>query len=105
MAENTRGELLGVAAWEPADASDSPKGHSALLLHGLYVEPGMHRQGIGTRLLKAAERAARTRGCDGLLIEAQPSAEGFFNAKRLGWLPPEHPNRDYAHRFWKLLGR
>ena len=102
VAENSLGDLLGVAAWEPANASDAPKDHTALLLHGLYVEPAVHHKGIGARL-DATEQAARTRGFDGLLVKAQPTAEGFFIARGLRRLLPEDPNRDYAHRFWKLL--
>ena len=105
VAEDTRGDLLGVAVWEPADASDTPKAATALLLHGLYVEPSVHHEGIGTRLLDAAEQAARTRGFDGLLVKAQRTAEGFFIARGLRPLLPEAPDRNYPHRLWKLLSR
>jgi GNAT superfamily N-acetyltransferase len=92
-----------VAAWESADSSDAPPGARALLLHGLYVRPARHRQGIGSRLLAAAEQAAEHGGYDGILVKAQPGAEGFFAARGLQRLPVLDPARDYPHRFWKPL--
>ena len=50
VAEDDRQTTIGIAAWEPADAKDAPAGHTALLLHGIYVDPSYHHQGIG-RLL------------------------------------------------------
>ncbi len=98
--------IVGIAAWEQADVGDAPAGRTALLLHGIYVAPDQHRSGIGTRLLAAGEDAARARGLDGVLVKAQPGAEGFFLALRLERLPVEDPGRDYPHRFWKpvMLG-
>ena len=58
VAEDDQQHIIGVAAWEPADARDTPAGSSALLLHGLYVDPPRQRQGIGRRLFEAAETAA-----------------------------------------------
>ena len=94
---------MGVAAWEPADPADVPPGFRALLLHGLYVRAAQHRRGIGSRLLAAAERAAEQGGFDGLLVKAQPEAEGFFAARGLHRLAVLDPARDYPHRFWKPL--
>jgi hypothetical protein len=37
--------IIGVAAWEMADAKDAPSGKRALLLHGIYVVPSMHDHG------------------------------------------------------------
>lgn len=95
--------IVGVAAWEPADPKDTPKGSRALLLHGLYVAPDRHRRGIGSRLLKAAEAIARDRGYDGVLVKAQPSAEDFFVSQGLERLAVLDAARDYPHRFWKRL--
>ena len=81
LAEAAGEGLLGVAAWESADPADAPPGRRALLLHGLYVRPDRHRRGIGSRLLAAAEQAAEQGGSDGLLVKAQPGAEGFFAAR------------------------
>ncbi len=105
LAEASGEGPLGVAAWEPADPADAPPGSRALLLHGLYVRAAQHRRGIGSRLLAAAERAAEQGGFDGLLVKAQPGAEGFFAARGLERLAVLDRARDYPHRFWKPLPR
>ena len=99
-AENTAGRIVAVAAREPAKPADSPKGSKALLLHGLYVAPELHRSGVGSRLLDTAVQAARTSGFDGLLVKANRDAQGFFLARGLRPLPVESPDRDYPYRFW-----
>ena len=93
--------IVGVSAWEQADPGDAPAGHSALLLHGIYVAPDQHRKGVGTQLFKAAEKAASSRGLDGVLVKAQPGAGDFFFALGLERVPVEDHRRDYPHRFWK----
>jgi GNAT superfamily N-acetyltransferase len=95
--------IVGVAAWDQADAGEAPAGQSALLLHGIYVAPGQHRKGIGTRLFEAAVEAASSRGFDGMLVKAQPGADVFFAALGLERLPVEDASRDYPYRFWKAL--
>lgn len=92
--------LVGVAAWEPAEARDCPQGRRGLLLHGLYVDPDRQGQGLGSRLLAAAASAAREQGYDGLLVKAQADARGFFRARGLEPLACEDPDRDYPNRFW-----
>jgi GNAT superfamily N-acetyltransferase len=93
-------DVVGVAAWEPADPADAPGGQSALLLHGLYVDPAHHGQGLGKRLLRAAIAAARSGGFGGLLVRAQAQAVGFFEARGLKRLPVVNAERDYPHRYW-----
>jgi GNAT superfamily N-acetyltransferase len=93
--------VVGVAAWEPAEEDEAPAGHTALLLHGIYVDPTCHRQGIGSRLLEAAELAICRQGRDGLLVRAQPDATGFFVSRGMGRVPVKDPARQYANRFWK----
>jgi GNAT superfamily N-acetyltransferase len=97
--------IIGVAAWEQADPGDAPAGHSALLLHAIYVAPDQHRKGVGTRLFEAAEQAAASRGFDGVLVKAQLGAEPFFLALGLEQVPVEDHCRDYPHRFWKPVKR
>lgn len=92
--------IVGVAAWEAADARDLPIGLAGLLLHGLYVDPASLRQGIGSQLLDAAVDAARVQGCDGVLVKAQADAVGFFVAYGMRLLPVHDPERDYPHRYW-----
>lgn len=97
-------DIAGVAAWEPADSADVPDSRGALLLHGLYVEPRLHGQGIGAQLLQAAETAARAGGMAGVVVKAQRDAIGFFKARGYRALEVTDAGRDYAHRLWKALG-
>jgi len=97
------GGPMGVAAWEPADARDVPGAGPATLLHGLYVTPGAHRAGIGTRLLEDGIHRARASGSRGILVRAQADAEGFFERLGFSRLPVRDESRDYAARFWLSL--
>ncbi len=101
VAEDAQQNITAVAAWEPADTRDRPAGQNALLLHGIYVHPAHHHQGIGRELFRAAERAVREHQYDGLLVKAQGDASGFFIAQGMNRLQVEDPSRHYAHRFWK----
>ncbi len=93
------GVLVGTAAWEAARF----EGVSALSLHGLYVDPEWWGRGVGSCLLEAAERAARTQGAAAITVKAQAGARGFFLAR--GFAPPEARRAsDYAHLLWKSLG-
>ena len=103
VAENSDHQVVGVAAWEPADQKDVLAGQRALLLHGIYVLPGCQRKGIGQKLLDAAEQAASDQAYDGLLVKAHESATGFFQAQNLKPLKVENENRDYANRYWKPI--
>ena len=103
VAEDPARVMIGVAAWEPAESRDAPEGLRAMLLHGLYVSPDRHREGVGRRLIEKAEKAAREQGFDGLLVKAQRSAEGFFNACGFERLPVEDALRDYPYCLWRAL--
>lgn len=105
VAEHDEHDIVGVAAWEPANPRDLPAGQTGLLLHGLYVDPGHQRQGVGRQLLAAALAAARDQGYDGVLVKAQPDAEPFFLAQGLRRIECSDPARDYPHRFWAEAGR
>lgn len=100
LAETEPGRLAGIVAWEPADTRDTPQAQPGLLLHGIYVLPDVHQQGIGRQLLAAAQQAARQGGYAGLLVKAQPDAEGFFLACGLSPLPVTDKSRHYHHRYW-----
>lgn len=100
IAESKAGEMLGIATWEPAETEDTPESQKGLLLHGIYVDPGHHHEGIGSRLLQAAIEAGSKDDYDGLLVKANKDAQGFFTAKGLQPLPVERPGRDYPYRFW-----
>ncbi len=103
VAESSAEGMVGVAAWEPASPGDAPTGTKAMLLHGIYVRPQLHRSGIGSMLLDAAAKAARQAGYDGLLVKANPDAQAFFVARGLDPLPVEDPTRDYPYRYWRPL--
>lgn len=105
VAENGGHGVIGVAAWEPANARDLPAGQTGLLLHGLYVDPDHQRHGIGRQLLAAAVDAARDQGNDGVLIKAQADAEPFFLAQGLQRIESIDPARDYPHRYWAKVSQ
>jgi N-acetylglutamate synthase-like GNAT family acetyltransferase len=105
LAENSEQQIVGVAAWEPANPGDIPQGQRTLLLHGIYVNPQRYRQGIGRQLLQAAEQAALAKGYSALLVKAQADAAGFFQAQGMQPLEVENEKRDYPHRYWKLIDK
>lgn len=99
--ENTaQAEIVGVAAWEAADALNTPQNKRALLLHGLYVDAEHHNQGIGLALFQRAQQAAIAQHYDGLLVKAQADAGDFFISQGMRPLPQEN-DRQYSNRFWK----
>lgn len=93
-------QIVAVAAWEAADLRDTPAQQTGLLLHGLYVHPAWQRQGLGKRLLQAAQQATLAGGYAGLLVKAQADAESFFAVCGLQKLPVEDSTRHYASRYW-----
>ena len=95
-------QIVGVAAWEDADALNTPQGKRALLLHGIYVDAQYHRQGIGQALFECAQQTATAQHYDGLLVKAQADAREFFIARGMHPLAQEN-NRQYSNRFWKPL--
>jgi GNAT superfamily N-acetyltransferase len=101
VAEDATHNIMGVAAWEQADPKDPPKEKSALLLHGIYVDPFHCNKGIGRQLFLAAEQAVKEARFDGLLVKAQAGATGFFLAMGMQLLPLDNPKQQYANRFWK----
>lgn len=103
VAENQRRFITGIASWEQADAGDAPAGYTALLLHGLYVDPAFHHQGIGRLLFHAAETFAREHRYDGLLVKVQVDATGFFISQGMTRLEVKEPSRQYTNRYWKGL--
>jgi ribosomal protein S18 acetylase RimI-like enzyme len=47
-------------------------------LDGLFIEPELWRQGIGTALVEEAVHAARNRGLSLMTVVANPSAKEFY---------------------------
>ena len=90
-----------VAAWEQADAKKLPAGSKALSLHGIYVDPSCHRQGIGSKLFRVVEEVVCKYGFDGLMLKAQQGASGFFLSQGMQRLHVNDPLHQYTNRFWK----
>jgi N-acetylglutamate synthase-like GNAT family acetyltransferase len=96
-------EILGVAAVEPAYASDAFDGLPTSLLHGIYVAPNLHRTGVGTRLVENIETLARSGGARILLVKARPEAVSFFSARGFDKLTTRDHRGDYPYQFFKVL--
>ncbi len=99
VAQDVRQSIIGLAAWEQADAKDTPSERTGLALHGIYVDPSRHHQGIGRQLFRHAQQAVRKYHCDGLLVKAQRDAKGFFISQGMNRLPVEDHSRQYENRF------
>ncbi|MEM6986643.1 MAG: GNAT family N-acetyltransferase [Pseudomonadota bacterium] len=95
-------DVLGVLAIGEAAEEDVPNGQRATLVHGVYVDPINHREGIGKKLVAHAMKAAKKAGMDGLVVTAQPDSIAFFEA--IGFARCEMPKDDEAefrNVFWK----
>lgn len=101
VAETQRAGIVGIIAIEAADVSESSPGLYNALLHGIYVDPACHRQGIGTRLLEHAQTMASSRGFGGMLVKAKAEARTFFEVRGFENLRIENASRDYPYRYWK----
>jgi predicted N-acetyltransferase YhbS len=97
------GTIVGVAAWEPASSTDAPRARTALLLHGIYVDPAHHRKGVGRRLFRAAEATVHQRQLDGLVVKAQKGSEPFYLSQGMHKLTAEDPKREFENRYWKAV--
>jgi GNAT superfamily N-acetyltransferase len=103
VAHSGEDDILGVAAVEPAYASDVFGGLPTSLLHGIYVAPNLHRRGVGTRLIEKIENLAHSRGARVLLVKARPEAISFFKARGFGQLTTRDRRGDYPYQFFKIL--
>jgi len=78
------GEAIGMVLYFPW--LSTWHGRLNLYIQDLYVAPGERRGGLGRRLLAAAAREGKARGCMGLLLAVEISntqAAGFY--ARLGF--------------------
>lgn len=103
VARSGVGEIVGVAAWETLARRDVPGEETGVLLHGLYVDPARHGEGVGSRLIEAVDAAVRGLGVKGVLVKAQADAQGFFEKRGFDALPVQDSERDYPHRLWRSL--
>jgi len=67
--------LLGVGGWSP-DSLD----HRVAWLRYLFVHPDASGQGVGRRLVEAAEASARSAGRGQLRVWSSLNAVGFYRA-------------------------
>jgi len=95
--------IIGIASWEQADSKDTPEHQSGLLLHGLYVHPDIQNQGVGKKLLQAAENAGRTKSAAGLLVKAQKDAIPFFLCQNFKAINIDTSENRYANLLWCSL--
>ena len=100
VVEGSDSRVVGVAALEPADSSETPGNVRALLLHGIYVDPAVHRGGYGRALLSAAIRAAHGGIYRGLLVKATRDAVGFFSGQGLERIRDPRLVNHYPYLFW-----
>lgn len=68
--------LVGFASYGPADADGEMK------LHKLYVHPAWQRRGLGGRLLRHVEHAARQRSCPALILSVNKANQQAIAAYR-----------------------
>ncbi len=92
--------VVGVVAWEQAEADQLPAGSQGLLLHGLYVSPTLAKQGLGRRLVGACIAASEAAKVDGLLVKAQTDAAGFFESLGFTRMPVDSGMHQYDLRYW-----
>ncbi len=72
-------------------------------LDGLFVEPNAWRTGIGTRLVKEAERRAISAGSTALHVIANPRAEAFYLACGFAFVGEEQTRFGIARSMKKTL--
>ncbi len=95
--------IIGVASLD-TQSQRVEGNYSALLLHGIFIDPARQRSGIGSQLLEHAEDLIREYKVDALIVKVQKDAEEFFKAKGLKKLAVNDPDREYENQYWKLVG-
>lgn len=82
---------------------DTYRPEKTSLLHGLYVSPDNQRLGVGSKLIKEAERLSILAGSEHITVKAQKDAQGFFLSKGMVKLGVKNSQSDYATRYSKHL--
>jgi N-acetylglutamate synthase-like GNAT family acetyltransferase len=104
LVAETDSRITGVAALDTAPRNVGEQ-ISALLLHGIYVDPAHQREGIGRKLLSAMEEIVLQKDAGALLVKAQKDAEGFYHSMGLHKLENDRSGNGYALRYWKTVER
>jgi N-acetylglutamate synthase-like GNAT family acetyltransferase len=76
VAQHNSSEVVGVVAVTPTGLQ------GIALLYGIFVDPARWKRGIGRVLFGSAVARAKRMKAGALMINAEPSAEGFY--KRMG---------------------
>lgn len=92
--------IIGVATLEDIESPVKAQRPSALLLHGIYVDPHAQGRGIGKQLVRKMMQIAKAEKRSGLLVKAQPDAIGFFRALHFKHIQTADSRRDYPHQLW-----
>jgi GNAT superfamily N-acetyltransferase len=103
VASGVESESIAVAAWEPADAKDTPNGMHATILHGIYVDASVQRTGIGRQLVEVVCSCATRQGYAAIAVRAWRESEAFFlrlGFKRFG---QNEPIDVFPNRLWRRL--
>ena len=97
------GEAFAVAAWEAADAQDTPNDKQAALLHGIYVDASEQGTGIGRQLVEVACTCAKQQGYGAIAVRAWRESEAFF--RRVGFKQFDQKERIgvFPTRLWRPL--
>jgi len=72
VAEQKPGEVIGVVVVTPSGLPGIAR------LYGLYVDPPHWKRGVGRALFSAAATRARTLKAGAMIIDAEPTAKGFY---------------------------
>ncbi len=72
----SEGELVGFSSLGPTERPDTAK------IHKLYLSPGFHGKGEGSRLLKATETLARSSGFEHVMLQVNKNNQQGIQAYR-----------------------
>ena len=95
FAERTVGVLA--LDFDGARAQDQSQ---PVTLHGLFIDPGFQRQGLGRKLVAFAEQHARDRARDAISLRAERFSCAFFERCAYTHIPPKSED-DYPYVYCK----
>ncbi|GAB2475315.1 GNAT family N-acetyltransferase [Jatrophihabitans fulvus] len=83
------GEPVAMGGWRRLDAGTAE-------IKRMYTSPGMQRQGIGRRMLRAVEASARAAGIDELVLNTGPHQDAAIELYKVEGYAPSAPFGHYA---------